>query len=96
MKIKLPDPRTRDGIKTIVRFVVARATTFTVMAVIRQNVETDSTLQDASVFVGAYVIGDMVGDATHELVDNQIDEIAEAITAIKQAKNEIAAQLQTK
>jgi transketolase len=89
MKIKLPDPRTRDGIKTITRFIVARATSFTVMAIIRQNVETDNSLQDASVFVGAYVIGDMVADATKPYVNAQIDEIAEAIAAIKEAQAEL-------
>jgi hypothetical protein len=91
MKIKLPDPRTRDGIKTIARFIVARSTSFTVMAIIRQNVETDNSLQDASVFVGAYVIGDLVADATKPYVDNQIDEIAEAIDAFKAVKAELQA-----
>jgi hypothetical protein len=89
MKIKLPDPRTRDGIKTITRFVVARATSFTVIAIIRQNVETEKALQDAGVLVGSYVIGEMVADATHEYVNQQIDEIADALTAIKAVKAEI-------
>jgi hypothetical protein len=93
MKIKLPDPRTRDGIKTIVRFIVARSTSFTVMAIIRQNVEAENGLQDAGVFVGAYVIGDMVADATKPYVDRQIDEFAEALDAIKAMKAEIDASV---
>jgi hypothetical protein len=89
MKIKLPDPRTRDGIKTITRFVVARATSFTVIALIRQNVETEKALQDAGVYIGSYVIGEMVADATHDYVNNQIDEFADAINAMKAVKAEI-------
>lgn len=92
MKIKLPDPRTRDGIKTITRVLVARATSFTIVALIRQNVETnDKALQDAGLLVGSYVIGEMVADATHEYVNQKIDEIADALDALKDVTAELQA-----
>lgn len=83
MKIKLPDPRTREGVKTIVRFIVARATSITIVTLIKTNTETENALQDASVFIGAHVLGEMVADATGPYVDQQIDEIADAIAAAK-------------
>jgi hypothetical protein len=97
MKIKLPslpDPRTRDGIKTIVNFIVAKATTYTIMTLIRQNVDTENGLQDASLFIGAYVMGDMVGDATEPYVNKQIDEIADALADAAEQFKAAKAELQ--
>jgi hypothetical protein len=79
MKIQLPNPRTREGIKTIVRFVVARATSATIVTIVHSNTDPENAYQTASVFVGAHVLGEMVADATGPFVDKQIDEIAEAI-----------------
>jgi hypothetical protein len=83
MKIKLPDPRTREGVKVIVRFIVARATAFTIVAIIRNNTDPDNPLETAGVFVGSHVLGEMVADATEPYVNNQIDEIADAIAAAR-------------
>lgn len=83
MKIHLPDPRTRDGIKTISRFVVARLTSICVVTVISQNTDPETPLQTAGVFVGSHVLGEMVADATKPFVDRQIDEWADAVDAVK-------------
>lgn len=83
---KLPDPRTRDGLKSYARFIVARATSITIVTVIHQNVDTDELAAHnrAGVFIGSHVLGEMVADATKPFVDRQIDELADAITAIKE------------
>lgn len=82
---KLPDPRTREGLKSYARFIVARATSITIVTVIHQNVDSDelSSRNRAGVFIGAHALGEMVADATKPFVDRQIDDIAEAITAMK-------------
>lgn len=69
--IKLPDPRTRDGIKTIARFVVARATSITVVAIINQNIDPDElpAYKEASVFIGAHVLGEIVAGHTEKYVN---------------------------
>lgn len=89
MKIKLPNPRTREGVKTILRFIVARATSFTIVAIIHNNTDPDNPLETAGVFIGAHVLGEMVADATGPYIDSQVDEYAEAIAAIKASRAEI-------
>jgi hypothetical protein len=95
MKITLPDPRTREGIKSIVRFIVARATSICVVTVINRTVESEEdelrAYQSAGVFIGAHVIGEMVADATGPFVDRQIDELADMLTETKEAVAEIQA-----
>lgn len=93
MKIQLPDPRTREGIKSIVRFIVARATSICVVTVINRTVDSDEeelrAYQSASVFIGAHVIGEMVAEATAPFVDRQIDEIADMFSEAKEELAEI-------
>jgi len=81
--IKLPDPRTREGIKTISRFLVARATAATVVTLINQNIETENRLQDASVYIGSHIMGEMVADQTKPRVDAKIDMMADAYAKAK-------------
>lgn len=85
MKITIPDLRTREGIKSVVRFIVARATSICVVTVIHQNVEPENGLQTASVFIGAHVLGEMVADATAPFVNRQIDELADMFSEAKEA-----------
>lgn len=82
---KLPDPRTREGLKSYARFIVARATSITIVTVIHQNVETDELAAHsrAGVLVGSHVLGEMVADATKPFVDRQIDDLADAINEMK-------------
>jgi hypothetical protein len=74
---------TRDRVKSVSRFIVARATSIMVVTVINQNVEPENRLQDASVFIGAHVLGEIVADATHGYVDKQIDELADLAASLK-------------
>jgi len=87
---KLPDPRTRDGIKSYARFIVARSTSITIVTLVNQNVDTEdlATHNKVGVVVGAHVLGEMVADATKPFVDRQIDEAAETLAAFKQAAAE--------
>ena len=85
MKIKI----TRAGIKTVVRFVVARSVSTTISMLVHQNATPETKLEIASVHVGAFVIGEMVGEAAKPYVDKQIDEIAEGIEKIKAAREEL-------
>lgn len=96
MKINLPDPRTRDGVKTIARFLVARLTSICVVTVITQNADPETSLQTAGVYVGSHVIGEMVADATKPFVDKQIDEIADGIIEAKAAAEAARAEIQNK
>lgn len=94
MKIpKLPDIRTREGIKTVARFIVARATSVTIVTIINQNVDDDelSSYKKAGVFVGSHVLGEMVANATEEYVNNQIDSIADMFTDEAEAEVEAEA-----
>lgn len=89
IKIKLPDPRTREGIKTISRFIVARATSITIVTLVHQNVDPETKLQAASTVIGAHVLGEMVADATKPYVDRQIDELADVLADAKKEANTI-------
>lgn len=91
MKINLPNLRTREGIKTVTRFIVARATSICVVTVINQNVDSDELRAHnrAGVFIGAHVIGEMVADATAPFVDKTIDEYADAIADMKAERDRI-------
>lgn len=81
----LPDLRTRDGWKRVSRFIVARATSITVVTVINQNVDKDDlkTYEQVGVVVGSHVLGEMVAEATKPFVDKQIDSAADAIAEMK-------------
>jgi hypothetical protein len=92
MKINIPDPRTRAGIKSISRFIVARLTSICVVTIIQQNTDPETSLQTAGVFVGSHVIGEMVADATAPFVDRQIDEIA---NGLRDAKAEAKKTIET-
>lgn len=81
---------TRAGIKTVMRFVVARSVSTTISMLVHQNATPETKLQSASVHVGAFVIGEMVADTTKPYVDKQIDEIAEGIETLRNPKKELA------
>jgi hypothetical protein len=83
MKLRI----TRDGVKTVSRFIVARATSITVVTLINQNVDPETRMQEAGVFIGAHVLGEMVADSTKPYVDRQIDEIADAFTNMQDEIN---------
>ncbi len=90
----LPDLRTREGIKTAARFLVARATSICVVTVIVQNVDTEElpAYKTASVFVGSHVIGEIVADKTKPYVDKKVDEYADQFLAAKEEAAKIQAE----
>jgi hypothetical protein len=80
---------TRAGIKTVVRFVVARSVSTTISMLVHQNASPETKLEVASVHIGAFVIGEMVGEAAKPYVDSQIDSAADAIDKIKAKQQEL-------
>ena len=80
---------TRAGIKTVARFIVARSVSTTISMLVHQNASPETKLEIASVHVGAFVIGEMVGEATKPYVNNYIDEGADLIDKMKNAKKEL-------
>jgi hypothetical protein len=70
---------TRAGIKTVVRFIVARSVSTSISLIVHKNTEPDNPLEVASVHVGAFVLGEFAADAVKPYVDAQIDEIADLI-----------------
>jgi hypothetical protein len=92
---KLPDPRTRAGVKTISRFLVARATSVTVGALITQNMDPETRLQALSLFVGSHAIGEIVADKTHEYVDKKVDMVADMLAEAKKQLQEAQLEAQS-
>lgn len=74
---------TRAGVKTVARFVVARAVSTTLSLIVHKNTDPDTRLETASVHIGAFVIGEWAGDAIKPYVDQQIDDAAEFITSLQ-------------
>lgn len=74
---------TRAGVKTVARFVVARAVSTTISLIVHKNADPDTRLEQVSVHVGAFVIGEWAGDAIKPYVDEQIDSAANAIEAVR-------------
>jgi hypothetical protein len=74
---------TRAGVKTVARFVVARAVSTSISLIIHKNSDPESRLEQASVHVGAFVIGEWAGDAIKPYVNSQIDEAADFIAQIR-------------
>lgn len=85
MNIKI----TRAGVKTVARFIAARAVSTTLSLIVHQNADPDTKLEIVSVHVGAYVIGEWAGDAIKPFIDKEIDAAADAIEKIRHAKKEL-------
>lgn len=78
---------TRAGVKTVARFVVARAVSTTISLIVHKNADPETRLELASVHVGAFVLGEWVGDAIKPYVDEQIDSAADAIESVRNGIN---------
>lgn len=70
-------------LKTVVSTIVGIGTSKIVHGIISSNVETDSPVDQVTVFAGSMVIGSMVADATKTYTDAKIDEAANWIKSIK-------------
>jgi hypothetical protein len=78
-KIKI----TRDHVKTAANFIVARSVSAVVVTIAHQNIKTESKLQNAELYVGAYVLGSMAADRAQEHIEKKIDAIADGIEKAK-------------
>lgn len=74
---------TRAGVKTVARFIVARAVQTTISLIVHKSAEPDTTYEVASVHVGAFVLGEWAGDSVKPFVNAQIDEAADFILALR-------------
>jgi hypothetical protein len=70
---------TRAGIKTVARFVAARSVSTSISLLVHHNTLPSTRIETASVHIGAFVLGEMVGDLTKPYVDKQIDAIGDTI-----------------
>lgn len=77
---------TRDHVKTVARFIVARSVSGVIVTIAHQNITTETKLQTAELYVGAYVLGSMVADAAKDHTDKKIDDVAELVDKIKAEK----------
>jgi hypothetical protein len=75
---------TRDNVKTVVNFVVARSVSGVIVTALHQNVTTETRMQNLQLYIGAYVVGSMVADRAQDHVEKTIDQIATAIETVKQ------------
>jgi hypothetical protein len=82
---------TRAGIKTVARFVVARAVSTTISLIIEKNTEPEKMHEIASVHIGSFVIGEWVGDAIKPYIDEQIDSAADSIESARKTIKELSA-----
>lgn len=79
---------TRAGVKTVARFIVARAVSTTISLIVHKNADPETKLQEASVHVGAFVLGEFVADSLKPYVDDQVDWIADSIEEVRTGINE--------
>jgi len=75
---------TRNHVKTVANFVVARSVSSVVVTIAHQNIATANKLQVAELYIGAYALGSMCAKAAQDHTEKQIDAVAEAIDKIKQ------------
>ena len=67
----------------VATFVVGISTTFVVKRAITTVAQPETTLQQAEAFIGAWVIGGMVAQATESYVEKQINDAAVKWTELK-------------
>lgn len=73
--------------KKITRRIVGYSVTAVVITLIHQNIVTDKKRQVVQLYVGAFVIGEMVSDKAETWTDDKIDTIIEAFEQIKSLSN---------
>ena len=76
-----------DILKKVVKIVVAAGTAKIVNDFIKNNVDTESTLNKVPVTIASVAIGGAVGEITGNYTDKQIDEIMDLFMKIKNGKN---------
>lgn len=74
---------TRDHVKTVTNFIVARSVSAVIVTIAHQNVTPASKLQVAELYIGAYVLGSMVAGHAQDHTEKKIDELAAVIDQVK-------------
>lgn len=67
----------RETAKWITNQIVSRSVTATISLAIKQNVKPEKKRHAVYIYVGAWALGDMVGDVTEPYVDKTIDDYIE-------------------
>ena len=74
---------TRAGVKTVARFIVARAVQTTISLIAHKSADPETPYEVASVHIGAFVLGEWAGESCKPFVNSQIDEAADFIAALR-------------
>lgn len=74
---------TRDHVKTVANFIVARSVSAVIVTIAHQNITPVTRLQTAELYIGAYVLGSMVAGHAQDHTEKKIDEVADAIEKVK-------------
>lgn len=77
-----------DLTKTITKFVVGRSVGVIVGTIIKNNFPVESKTQKVQLFVGAYVLGAMVGEGAAMYAEHKIDRMADWWTKVKDEMND--------
>lgn len=75
-------PKTESRIQTakkVVKFVSVKSVSATVVTIIHQNTETFSKSQKAQLYIGAFLVSNMVADQVWDHTEAKINDIIEAI-----------------
>lgn len=81
---------TRAGVKTVARFVVARAVSSSISLIVHKNTDPETRLETASVHIGAFALGEWVGDKIKPYIDEQVDEAADLIKTVQNGSKQIS------
>lgn len=69
----------RDVVKWLARQVVSRSVSTTISLFVSQNVRPEKKRHKVYIHVGAWTLGDMVGDLSEAYIDNKVDETIDSI-----------------
>lgn len=65
--------------KGVVRFVLSKCVSGTIITIIHQNTQTFSKSQKVQLYVGAYLVGGLVADQAWERAESAIDDFATSV-----------------
>jgi hypothetical protein len=68
--------------KKITRRVVGYSVTAVIITLIHQNIVTDKKRQVVQLYIGAFVIGEMISDKAEDWTDDKFDTILDAFEQI--------------
>lgn len=70
--------------KTVTKFVVARCVGMVVATIVKNSIPVDTRTEKVQVFIGAHVLGAMVGEIASVYTNHKIDQMAEWLTEAKE------------